>query len=371
MEWPVNSGEILESVQRLFASGTWWVYKGDTVREFEGRFAAAHDCEFGVSLCNGTVGLDIVLRALGIGPGDKVILPAYDYYCLPKSVSNVGATPVFVDICRENLTIDADQVHAAVTDDVKAVVAVHLGGAVARVDVLREMCAAAGVHLIEDCAQAAGGRYRGKRVGSWGRAGVFSFGGVKLMTSGQGGMITTSDRELYEKCHALANRGRGPDGTPNAYELIGDNCQMSELSAAVLLPQLEILDGLCDRRRHIMDFLDRAIDAIDGLRPLKTFDGTDCRAQMQYCFHYDGGESGLDRDEFLRAARQLDIPLRPLHGCVTHDELLFNRYASSQEFPRAEAADGSVVSCFHWDLLRGQEYWKEAVARLAGILEGA
>lgn len=126
---------------------------------------------------------------MGIGAGDKVVLPAYDFFSLPKSVSNSGAL--------ENV----------LAPDVKAVVAEHIRGAVAQIDRISDICRDAGVFLIEDCAQAAGAVYAGRKAGSWGVAGAFSFGGVKLMTSGQGGMITTSDRDLYERCHAIVNRG--------------------------------------------------------------------------------------------------------------------------------------------------------------------
>jgi dTDP-4-amino-4,6-dideoxygalactose transaminase len=95
MDAPINSDAVLDAIRKLFDSGTWWIYKGKTVREFEERFARAHDCKYGVSVCNGTVPLEILLRALGIGRDDKVILPAYDFYSLPKSVNNTGATPVW------------------------------------------------------------------------------------------------------------------------------------------------------------------------------------------------------------------------------------------------------------------------------------
>src|SRR5260370_29804179 len=174
MNWPPNNQAILEAIHGLFDSGQWWIYKGDAVRELEHDFAQAHESRFGVSVCNGTVALEVVLRALGIGPGDKVVLPAYDYYSLPKSVSNIGASPLFVDVSKENLTIDVDQVRSVVRQkSVNAVVAGHSSGSVAKVDELADICASAGVHLIEDCAQAARATYDNRRVGSWGRAGAF------------------------------------------------------------------------------------------------------------------------------------------------------------------------------------------------------
>jgi dTDP-4-amino-4,6-dideoxygalactose transaminase len=254
MDWPVNNGDILKAIHALFDAGTWWIYKGEVVRTFEARFAQAHDCAYGVSVCNGTVGIDVALKVLGIGPGDRVILPAYDFYSLPKSVLNIGATPLFVDVCPENLTIDPAQVQQALAhhEGIKAVVAVHISGSLAQLDVLQRLCRAADVWLLEDCAQATGGRYAGRRVGSWGDIGVFSLGGVKLMTCGQGGIITMSNPELYGKCYALVNRGMTIENTLNAHGIIGENYQLSELAAATLGPQLDVLDALCAQRERRM-----------------------------------------------------------------------------------------------------------------------
>src|SRR5712692_8708065 len=285
VDWPPNNEAILQAIHESFEAGNWWIYKGEAVRDFEQRFAKAHGCRFGVSVCNGTVALDVILRGMGIGPGDRVVLPAYNYYSLPKSVSNVGTTPLFVDVCPDNLTLDAEQLQTTLQSGVKAVVAVHISSSVAQIDEISRLCAAAGAHLIEDCAQAHGASYANRRVGSWGKAALFSFGGVKFMTCGQGGIITTSDPALYEKCYALVNRGRTPAGGFNSYGIIGDNYQLSELAAVILRPQLETLDALCARREEMMRFLDDAIASIDGLKPLKQFRKTTCRAQMRYsCF---------------------------------------------------------------------------------------
>lgn len=309
MNWPPTNPAILDAIHRLFESGNWWIYKGEAVKELEQRFAEAHGCRFGVWVCNATVALDVILRALGIGPGDRVILPAYDYYSLPKSVANTGASPLFADVCRRNPTLDVEQVRRLLGPEVKAVVAAHLSGSVAQIDALAELCAGAGIPLIEDCAQAHGATYAGRRVGSWGIAGLFSFGGIKLMTCGQGGMITTSDPELYEKCYAIVNRGRTISGKYNQYGIIGDNYQLSELAATVLAPQLDTLDQLCKQREAIMRGLDREITRIEGFEPLEQFTQTSCRAQMRYCFAYAPGLSTtLSRDQLVSKANRAGIP---------------------------------------------------------------
>lgn len=366
MAWPANRDAVLCAVQKLFEGEQWWQYTGAVVRDLERRFAAAHGCEHGVGVCNGTVALDVLLRAMGIGAGDQVILPAYSFYSLPKSVVNVGATPVFVDVCEGNPTIDARQVRKAIRPGVKAVVAVHICGSVAELDALKNVCEEAGVALIEDCAQAHGASYEGRPVGSWGSAGFFSFGGVKLMTSGQGGMIVTSDPQLYEKCHAIVHRGRCSTGQINDMGIIGDNYELSQIAAAMLGPQLETLSTLCAQREKVAEFLDWRLAAIPGLSPLRQFRRTTCRAQMRYAFLFDEAQCGCDRETFIREANRTGIPLEPGYQAVPNDARLFKRFGDG-EYPNAQWAEERMVTTFHWHLLEGADYWGQAVMRMREI----
>ena len=368
MDWPVNSDDILKAIHDLFDSGNWWLYKGDVVRAFEARFAQAHDCAYGISVCNGTVGLDIALKALGIGPGDRVILPAFDFYSLPKSVLNTGATPLFVDVCPENLTIDAEQVQAQIqTEGVKAVVAVHISGSVAQLDVLKRCCDGAGVFLIEDCAQATGARYCGQRVGSWGDLGVFSLGGGKLMTCGQGGMITTSNSELFDKCHALVNRGLTIDGELNPYGIIGENYQLSELAAATLGPQLDILDDLCDQRERRMSWLDQQLLHINGLTPFTQFPNTTCRAQMTYDFFCN--PSTINPTRLIQLANERDVPLHQSYSAVSSDARLFNHFSMAGDYPVARAAQDTTVAISHRHFLQDDDFWTRLLSELKILLK--
>ncbi len=368
--WPPNSDGILRSVQELFAAGPWWVYKGSLVRELERRFAESHECRYGVSVCNGAVALEVVLRALGIGAGDRVVLPAYDYYSLPRSVAKVGALPAFVDVYPDNLTLNVEQARAAVRNGARAVVAVHLSSSVAKLDALAEMCREEGVPLLEDCAQAHGASFDGRRVGSWGAAGLFSFGGVKLMTCGQGGMVITSDPDLYERCYALANRGLGPDGAMNRHGLIGDNYELSELSAAVLMPQMDTLDELAGRREARMRALDEAVARMEGLRPVRQFDRTTCRSHMRYCCFYLPPRLGAPtRDELVAEACRRGVPLGPGHPAVTTDPRFFQAYGAPGRFPAAEAAAEALVGFHHTELLRDDETWSRHLAVLRELLQ--
>lgn len=362
MDGPLNSNAILEKIQELFDSGKWWIYKGKNVRQFEERFAHAHGSKYGVSTCNGTVPLEIVLRALGIGNGDKVILPAYDFYSLPKSVVNTGAIPIFADIESKTPTMSPSQVASLLSPEVKAVVVAHISGAVAQIDAIAEICEKAEVHLIEDCAQAAGAVYDGRRVGNWGTAAVFSFGGVKLMTCGQGGMITTSDSLLYEKCYAVVNRGMVPDGSVNRHGIIGDNFQMSELAAVTLGPQLDMLERRCREREEIMVYLDERISSTEGFVPVHQFTKTRIRAQMNYGFYCT--PSYITRDALVECAHDLGIPISAGHYSVTSDDRLQGVFASIGLYPNAAKAEKELACIHHTDILKGKAYWEEKIEKL-------
>jgi len=370
MTWPEGIDEIQASIGRRFKANDWWHYRGDAVKELEDKFAAYHGRRFGVAVCNGTVPLEIILKARGIGPGEKVLVPAFDFYSLPKCVANSGATPVFCDVARDNLTIDNGKVRERLkSGDVKAVVAVHFSSSVAELDALSKTCSESNVNLIEDCAQAAGAVYDRRKAGSWGIASYFSFGGVKLMTSGHGGMILTDDEDLYRKCFAIANRGSLPDGKVNSFGIIGDNFGMPQLCAAALLPQLEALDELCGRREGIMRTLDESIKNIPCVRPVKQFEKTSLRAQMRYCFFYEPAPGGIDGPQLALKMREAGIPIayQP-YKSVTNDERLFRMFGTGENFPVSQNAETSLMTAYHWELLRGKEFWTSAMGELAKLV---
>ena len=363
-EWPPNREAINQSVTEALTSDSWWIYRGENVSHLEKRFAQLHDCLYGSSVSNATIGLEVILKALGVGPGDEVVLPAYDFYSLPKIVLNVGAKPVFVDVYPSNPTIDVDQVANLLSHRVKAVVAVHISGAVAQIDNLRRLCDEAGAYLVEDCSQATGAMYGDKHVGSWGDAAVFSFGGVKLITCGQGGMITTSSSQTYAKCYALCNRGRLPDGSVNQLGIIGENFHLSELAACVLLPQLEVLGSYCQRREAVMRFIDKQLSRVPGLRPVEQFSATSVRAQMSYAFYADSMVLGIPITKFIDMAEQAGLSMARAHSAVASDPQLQNEFRDSDDFPAAAATQETLIRVHHTNILKGQEYWESSLERL-------
>jgi len=370
LTWPPQTKEIEQAFSEIYSSGEWWQYTGERVKKLEAEFAKYHDCEFGVSTCNGSVAVDIVLKSLNIKPGNEVILPAYDFYSLPKSVLNVGATPIFADVCFDNFTIDKDEVKKKISSKTKAIIAVHISGSVAELDALKYMAKEKKIYLIEDCAQAHGAIYDGKKVGSWGDLGIFSFGGVKLMTSGQGGMITTSDEDLYNKCYAITNRGHLPDWTINPYGIIGENFQLSELQAAILLPQLALLDTYNQKREEAVRFLDQQLSEIDGIRTFTQFPKTQRRAFMRYSFCYKQEHfTHMAKSKFIEMLRTEGVPALGGYTTMMTEPRLQRMFANHRDdFPNSKLSEEEIVAIHHPFLLEEQHVLSSLVQKIKSFL---
>jgi 3-amino-5-hydroxybenzoate synthase len=353
LKWPPQSEEIKQAFSEIYSSGDWWKYTGKRVKKLENEFAKYHDCLFGVATCNGSVAIDIALKSLNIKQGDEIILPAYDFYSLPKSVLNVGATPVFADVCPDNFTINKDEVKKKINFKTKAIIAVHISGSVAELDALKDIAKDKNVYLIEDCAQAHGAIYDGKKVGSWGDLGIFSFGGVKLMTCGQGGMITTSSEDLYKRCYAITNRGHLPDWTVNPYGIIGENFQLSELQAAILLPQLALLNMYNQKREEAVRFLDQQLSQIDGIQTFIQFPKTDRRAFMRYSFCYKQDHfPHTTKSKFIEMLKSESVPAMGGYTTIATEPRLQKMFANHQDdFLNSRLGEEEIVAIHHPFLL--------------------
>ncbi len=224
-------------------------------------FARYQGCTAGISAFNGTVTLELALTVLGIGPGDEVIVPAISFISTATAVSRLGATPVFVDIEPLSFNIDPHQVRRALTQATKAVIAVHFGGAMCRMDALVALCRERGLALLEDAAHAHGAEWNGQRAGSFGIAGSFSFQNGKVLCAGEGGLLVTSDPKFAAEARSIANQGRTAGRSFYEHARIGTNFRMSAFQAAILLAQFERLPEQIQRRttnaislkRHLAD----------------------------------------------------------------------------------------------------------------------
>jgi 8-amino-3,8-dideoxy-alpha-D-manno-octulosonate transaminase len=232
-------------------------------------------------LCSsGTAALSTALAACGIGAGDEVIVPPFTFVATIESVLMAGAVPVFAEI-DETLCLSPEGIVAALTPASKAVIPVHMCGSMARIDEIEDLCRQKGLLLVEDACQSVGATYRGKAVGSFGKAGCFSFDPVKTITCGEGGAVVTNDQEIYTRIDAFADHGHDHIGTDRGAEshlIIGTNHRISELNAAVGLAQLRKLDWILKTQKRNKLALKEAIGSIPGiqLRKIPDPDGDSC-----------------------------------------------------------------------------------------------
>jgi perosamine synthetase len=252
-----------EYVTRAIESG-WVSSSGPYIEEFEERCAKFCGSKFAVSVSNGTLGLHLAMKALGLGPGDEVLVPDLSFIATANSVLMSGAKPVFVDIDPENLCLDPNRIEAFLTKNTRAILPVHLYGHPADMIAIRSVADRFGLVVIEDSAEAHGAAIGQQRVGSFGDCGVFSFYGNKILTTGEGGIITTSDREFAQRCRHL--RDHAMSKTKRYWhEELGYNYRMTNLQAALGCAQLSRIDELIDGRQQIMTWYREALSGRCGL----------------------------------------------------------------------------------------------------------
>ena len=242
--------EELEAIRTVLFSGV--LTNGPQTKAFEDVFATRHAVRHAVAFANGTVALAGIYTALGIGPGDEVIVPSMTFISTATSVRHVGAHPVFAEVVEDTFNLDPADVEARLTSRTRAIVAVHYGGQPADMEELSTIARAAGVELIEDAAQAHGASYRGCPVGGLGRAAMFSFTPTKNVTTGEGGIVTTNDDDLARSLRLLRNHGQTQ---LYQHESLGYNWRMTEMQAAMGVVQIQKLDAILARNgptRHTL-----------------------------------------------------------------------------------------------------------------------
>ncbi len=233
------------------ARSSWYGDAGRHVHEFEDRFANYVGRRFGIALPSATAGIHLSLLALGVGPGDEVVVPDATWIASAAPISYVGAVPRFVDVDPESWCVDPVEVAAAMSKRTRAVIAVDLYGGMPDMHELARVCDEHGVAVVEDAAEAIGSRYRGRRAGGFGVTSVFSFHGSKTLTTGEGGMVVTDDEALAGRMRLFADHGRRPDDTAFYNQVVAHKYKMSAVQAALGLAQLDRVDELVAKKRQI------------------------------------------------------------------------------------------------------------------------
>lgn len=259
--WPSYSKEEIDAVSRVLASNRVNYWTGPLCREFETKFAKWAGTSHAVALANGTMALDVALKALNIGPGDEVVVAPRTFIASASTVVTAGAIPVFADVDRNTQNISPATIRSVMTHRTKAIICVHLAGMPCDMDGIMTLASEYDLKVIEDCAQAHGATYNGRSVGSFGHVGAWSFCQDKIMTTGgEGGMVTTNDPEIWSAMWSYKDHGKSwdavydrehPPGPRLVHDTFGTNWRMLEMQAAIGLIQLERMAEWSDRRERL------------------------------------------------------------------------------------------------------------------------
>ncbi len=396
--WPIASSATLENTLACLNSGRWAISgpRGETVGR-EQIFADEFADFLGVSHCipttNGTSSLVAAFEALGIGAGDEVIVPGVTWVASASSVLAVNALPIIVDIDPRTLCIDPTAIRAAIGPRTRAISVVHLYNSVCDLDAITELCSTSGLALVEDCAQAHGAAWRGRRVGGWGDVGAFSMQQTKLLTAGEGGAAVTNDDALYSRLYQLRSDGRNRVLTPQAGEMelaltgeiMGSNFCMSEIIATVLSAQLLELPTQNEQRARNAELLDALLVDIPGVHPVEALPQVSERTHYYYCFRINREAfNGADASTVSAALRTLTgAPFQTIYPPLPQHPLLkpqtkprFStihglKQMARTQLPEAERAYEEIVTLHHRALLAAPEQMSVLAEALIYIQEHA
>lgn len=335
---PYFNGREKEYVNQCLDS-TWISSKGEFIGKFERAFAQYIGSEHATTVSNGTVAIHLALEALGIGPGDEVIVPTLTYIASVNTIIQTGATPVFVDSLESTWQVDPKDVEAKITPRTKAVMAVHLYGLPCDMDALTSICHKHKLLLVEDCAEAFGTLYKGQHVGTFGDVATFSFFGNKTITTGEGGMVVAKNKEVLERAYHLKNQGVSQN-REYWHDVVAYNYRMTNICAAIGLAQLEQATNILAKKRQVANWYQ------DGLRGLPL----SCHTEMPHTVHSywmcsiavnDPAHRNLLRQHLKQEGietRPLFFPSHTMPHCLTNEsfpvaESLASRGINLPSFP--------------------------------------
>ncbi len=324
--WPHFSRDEISASLKVLKSGKVNYWTGKECRKFERKFASFSDTKYSIAVSNGTVAIDLALISLGIGKGDEVIVTARSFIASVSSIINVGAKPVFADICENSQNITTSNIQKQISKNTKAIICVHLAGFPCEMNKICKLAKKNKLFVIEDCAQAHGAKYRGKSVGSFGDIGCWSFCQDKIMsTGGEGGMVTTNNKKLWKKMWSYKDHGKSydavykkkhPPGFRWLHESFGTNWRMIEIQAAIGLVQLKKMQSWTKKRNFNQNKIWETCRKINSLR-VPNFNQKDWKyfhkgnvhaAYKCYVFvREEKLKSGWNRDKIIKEILKNDV----------------------------------------------------------------
>lgn len=385
--WPQFDDAERRALNEVLESRVWWRTPGTKTLEFEQAFARFHGARHGIAVTNGTAALEVTMAALGIGPGDEVIVPDFTFVATASAVLFASALPVLVDVLPDSYCIDPKLAEAAITPRTKAIIAVHMGGHPADLDALADLARRHGIALIEDSSHAHASEWRGKRIGTFGIAGTFSFQSSKLMTAGEGGIVVSNDDTFERNARSVHDCGRMPGEWFYSHFIYGSNYRLSEWQGAVLTAQLGRLDEQTCRRHQNARMLDRELIKIPGITPQKLDERCTRNGQYAYIFHVEKKEfAGISTERFIEAMNAEGIPNQasypPLHEldmfrnseyrkCLSEAAAKEAHTFLEEKFPNTQRAAWETVWLPQPALLGDEQDMHEIVAAIAKIQRNA
>ncbi len=302
-DWPVWDESDVQAVMEVVRSGRWggFPYPGPKTAELAKKFSELQGGGFAVPMINGTVTMEVALRAAGIGWGDEVIVPAYTFQATATAPMAAGAIPIIVDINPKTYCIDVRAAEKAITPKSKAIIPVHLGSNMADMDAIMELAEKFTLIVIEDCAHAHGAKWCGQGAGTIGHFGSFSLQSSKTLSSGEGGILLCRTQELAARAASIIDCGRphalgGGAEDQNGFTMQGTNYRLSELQAALALAGIERFPSQAKQREEMASYMDEALSEIPGVRVLKHDERHTTRSFYRYVFAIDPHQFGMEHD---------------------------------------------------------------------------
>jgi len=382
--WPHYDDNERRALNEVLESRVWWRTPGTKTLEFEKAFAEYHGARHGIAVTNGTAALEVTMVALDIGQGDEVIVPDFTFIATASAVLFANGLPVLVDVDPGSYCLDPELTEAAITPRTKAIIAVHMGGHPADLDRLSQLAQRHGLHLIEDSAHAHGSEWRGKRIGTFGKAGTFSFQSSKLMTAGEGGIIISNDDTFERQARSVHDCGRMPGEWFYSHFIYGSNYRLSEWQGAILKVQLDRLEEQTLHRHRNGRLLDKLFAEIPGITPQKCDPRCTRNGQYAYIFHVDARHfAGISTENFIAALNAEGIPTQasypPLHEldcfrsgeyrkCLSGMQATEKHEFLQQRFPHTHRAAWETVWIPQFALL-GDEQDTHEIAEAIGKIQ--
>lgn len=366
--WPSYTAEEADAVSKVLLSNRVNYWTGTECREFEKEFAAWVGCSHAIALGNGTLALDLALKAVNVGTGDEVITTPRTFLASASSIVSVGASPVFADVDLNSQAITATSIEAALTERTKAVIVVHLAGMPAEMDAIMALSEKHGFYVIEDCAQAHGAKYKGRSVGTIGHVGAWSFCQDKIMTTGgEGGMVTTNDKALWSTMWSYKDHGKSFDAIYNRehppgfrwlHESFGTNWRMTEIQAVIGRIQIRRMPEWTAKRRQNASVIEAAIADLPIARSVEIPDYIEHAEYKHYIFvRPEYLKSEWTRDKIIEAIVEQGVPAYQGSCSEVYNEKAFDNTEFRPREPLKNAVllgDTSIMFLVHPTLTKAE-----------------